>query len=424
MFGLGYYLVWHVWLLSLHPMTWIGFTPTQSLLVVTLAWLVLSGYWALFLGSLLAASGWICQQIKLPAASILLIPLLWLLGVELFQRPVIGVPWAKVAYAQAVLPLLRLLMHSIGSVGVTALVISFNALLGWYLLKRHRTGMAGCFAALLALFVLNTWLPEKGTPLPVAITLIQGNLPIEMVRSPELSMTAADTYLETLKQVAPPTGSLVILPEEGAVASWVGLDNPERQPQVNALQAFATQQRLTILSGMPTYNPTTGDSFNSLAAIPPSTGEIRFYHKRRLVPFGEMVPALPPVLPENWLSLGLKTVGIDFSFPFKPGVSSNMLPAGAHKVGGLVCFELIYSDLTNSYKTDGADLLVNISNLGWFHENPWMSRQFLAIGQTRAAETGLPLVISANTGPSAIISREGTLLYWMPAGQRGTLRSF
>jgi apolipoprotein N-acyltransferase len=71
------------------------------------------------------------------------------------------------------------------------------------------------------------------------------------------------------------------------------------------------------------------------------------------------------------------------------------------------------------YKQQGADLLINSSNLGWFHQNPLLEAQFLAIGQLRAAETHLPLVISSNTGISAIISNQGELLQQThPNGQK------
>jgi apolipoprotein N-acyltransferase len=91
------------------------------------------------------------------------------------------------------------------------------------------------------------------------------------------------------------------------------------------------------------------------------------------------------------------------------------------RLGGLICFELIYPELAARHRERGATLLVNSSNLGWFHGNRLLWRQFLAIGQIRAAENRMPLVISANTGVSALISSRGRILQQSASDERGVL---
>jgi apolipoprotein N-acyltransferase len=60
-------------------------------------------------------------------------------------------------------------------------------------------------------------------------------------------------------------------------------------------------------------------------------------------------------------------------------------------------------------------LIVNASNLGWFHDNPQLARQFLAIQQQYAAEFRLPVVLATNSGLSAIVSSNGTILKQSPS---------
>jgi apolipoprotein N-acyltransferase len=138
---------------------------------------------------------------------------------------------------------------------------------------------------------------------------------------------------------------------------------------------------------------------------------VQFYHKRKLVPFGEFTPYGMGVplqkLLEQWQ--------VDYNAPFASGTHANLLHVGKVAVGSLVCFELVDANpltggFAGGYKRHGAKLLLNASNLGWFHQNWLMEAQFLAIGRLRAAENRLPLVIASNTGISAIISPDGQII--------------
>ncbi|MCA9806158.1 MAG: apolipoprotein N-acyltransferase, partial [Cyanobacteria bacterium HKST-UBA02] len=68
----------------------------------------------------------------------------------------------------------------------------------------------------------------------------------------------------------------------------------------------------------------------------------------------------------------------------------------------------------------GASLLVNVSNLSWFHDAS-INRQLLAAAVFRAVENGRYLVLSTNTGVSAVITPSGLVTSMSVAGQRGVL---
>jgi apolipoprotein N-acyltransferase len=135
-----------------------------------------------------------------------------------------------------------------------------------------------------------------------------------------------------------------------------------------------------------------------------------FYDKRHLVPFGEFIPFAADVA-------FLRTLlqGMDFS----PGNVTSPLPLeGAEPAGGpnsfsplaslgvLICYEAIFPSLAQERVAQGADVLVNVSNDGWFRRSsaPW---QHLSHAVMRAVEQGKPLLRATNTGISAVIDATG-----------------
>ena len=62
-------------------------------------------------------------------------------------------------------------------------------------------------------------------------------------------------------------------------------------------------------------------------------------------------------------------------------------------------------------------MIINTSNLGWFHQHPLLEAQFVAMGQMRAAEVKAPLFISANTGVSAMMDTTGRIIVQSASGK-------
>jgi apolipoprotein N-acyltransferase len=57
---------------------------------------------------------------------------------------------------------------------------------------------------------------------------------------------------------------------------------------------------------------------------------------------------------------------------------------------------------------DGADVIVNVANYGWFTGTPQME-QALAMAVFRAAELRRPVVLASNNGISAVIAAGGRI---------------
>ncbi len=77
-------------------------------------------------------------------------------------------------------------------------------------------------------------------------------------------------------------------------------------------------------------------------------------------------------------------------------------------IGPLICFESAYGEYAAGLTAMGAEILVIISNDGWF-KNTGAYRQHLRLSQIRAVETRRSVVRAANTGISCHIAATGQI---------------
>lgn len=148
--------------------------------------------------------------------------------------------------------------------------------------------------------------------------------------------------------------------------------------------------------------------YNSIA-IESAGGEIASYRKRHLVIFGETIPFV------DTIPL-LKTIyeqqsGAVYNGSFTAGTSLDPLP---YKLKGkdigiipAVCFEDTVPRLTRKFVRPGPQIIVNLTNDGWFKESPAAAQHF-ANARFRAIELRRPMLRCANTGVSAAIDTIGS----------------
>lgn len=427
--GVGYHATYMAWYWGLHPLDWMGFSQVQSLLIAAMGWGVASVSSGLYVGG--AFGLYRILSPRLPKGlQVIAFPLLWAGCFWLFCQTEIGVPWSNLEYTQHQHQALRTLVGLLCQVGLpggmilTGLILAYNMLGAVWLQCGERTVRKQVLKGLLwvGMPFLLLWVPPNPSidpPLQNPIRVLQGNLSIDVIRTPSLARRGAQqAYLSVLEGDAIPPNSLIILPEEGAIPTMVREESPFDNREMRQLVRLAQEKNLTILSGLSTLTGT--GPHNSLMALSPDGSRPLFYHKRRLVPFGETTPYLDPA----WIQAFLAPWGIDYATGFEPGKKASLLEIQHPfplRIGGLICFELLYPELAQDYQAAGAEVLINVSNLGWFHGNSLMEAQFLAMAQFRAAETGLPVIVATNSGVSAIINASGTLLKQSPSQQPSLL---
>jgi apolipoprotein N-acyltransferase len=131
-----------------------------------------------------------------------------------------------------------------------------------------------------------------------------------------------------------------------------------------------------------------------------------FYDKERLVPYGEYVPLkqLTPFIEKITQAAG------DTS----PGTRVRLLKVDGTRLGILICYESLFSNLARARVAEGADVLINPTNDAWFGASTALP-QLLQQSILRAVENRRTMIRAANKGISAVI--------WPSGETRGRLGS-
>ena len=189
--------------------------------------------------------------------------------------------------------------------------------------------------------------------------------------------------------------STVLLPE-GALGLDPELDQPAPVELISG--GFRWQE----VGGEPQQR-------SALLRFPPGTVQpTDALDKHRVVPLGEWVPLAGLV---RWS--GLSAVG-----GVEPGPAPRLLQRPEASIAGAICYELSDGEALAAATRDGARWLLASANLDPY---PLMlQRQFSALAQLRAIETGRWLVSAANTGPSLLVNAKGEVVAQLPAGRAVT----
>ncbi|MFN0010617.1 MAG: apolipoprotein N-acyltransferase [Phycisphaerales bacterium] len=171
--------------------------------------------------------------------------------------------------------------------------------------------------------------------------------------------------------------------------------------------------------------------FNSAFLVSNGRVDATRYDKMELMAFGEVVPYIWRFqkLADWVVSLGVRGWTMDlawgrgpsaFDLPLQPN-SPGAPPRGTLRFAAPICFEGSMSRvgraLVNQPEGAGghAQLLVNISNDGWFGTTPGGREAHLLACRWRSVELAVPLLRAVNTGQSAWVNASGRLVAALPA---------
>ena len=154
------------------------------------------------------------------------------------------------------------------------------------------------------------------------------------------------------------------------------------------------------------------DIYNSAVAIN-GDGEENIHHKMRLVIGVETMPWWFKSLSEL-INLGGVTGQLGRND------EATVFEKGGVKVGPAICYEGLYGDWFARFVREGAEVMIVMSNDGWWGNTPGHKRLF-DFCRLRAIETRRAIARSANTGVSGFITSRGDVEQRLDWDQRGVL---
>lgn len=432
--GLGFYVP------ALH---WLRFIPYP--VTPYIGWAALAGYLALYPALWL----WICWRIfpaclapgkSEPEANLkefvpkffsvawasrarwlMTCAIVWVALEMIMARALTGFPFLLLGVSQQQLTPLIQIASITGVYGVSFLVVWFACgIAASILLLVHRPAKHWVWAAeiglpaLLVGGVIVFGVSRIGSPVEasapddsalVRIALIQPSIPQTVKWDKEENQKAFKIILDLTEEAMADEADIVVWPE-AALPKLLRFDEETHL----AVTGLAVRHKVWLLIGADDAAPGEGPDgednpvfFNSVFAVSPEGRLTAKYDKRRLVMFGEYVPL------SKWLPFlkMFSPVGSGFT----PGKEPVWLETGEPhnlRVGPLICFEDIFSDLARQHVDGETDFLLNVTNDGWFGagSQQW---QHAANAAFRAVENGVPIVRCANNGISCWADEFGIL---------------
>jgi apolipoprotein N-acyltransferase len=392
-FGLAFFFPLLSWIVNVAWYAWVGLAVASTVIFAVLA----AGQWLLLrqpAWPVTVAGWWVtCEAVR-------------------SRWPWGGFPWGRLVMSQATSPAARWVAVG-GPAFLTFLVALTGACLAWVVLSwgsgpRHRLLAGAALLAVGAVTAGGALLPvdtgTAGQPTAV-VAAIQGDVP-HARNLPDLlrATTVTQNHAAATEQLAArvrsgqaAAPSLVIWPENSTD------QDPSQNPFIySAIGAAVTAIKVPVLVGAVLQHPVR----NAGQLWLPGRGPVAVYIKRRLVPFGEVIPfrsllakitTLPSTLqPEN----------------FTAGHKAVVFRIGKIRLGDVICYEVGFDGLVSSEVHAGANLLAVQTNDADFELDGQSgeTQQQLDMARIRAIEHDRAVVVASTTGVSAIISPDGRLV--------------
>lgn len=388
--------------------------------LIAAAWGTLTGVFARSVGFLSRSS---------VARACLAAPFLWVaMEFARMHLPEIAFPWNLAGYPVSENIAFLQLAPLTGICGLSLAVVGFNALCAWACAASsigiaRRVGTVTMAAALLLMIATaGPRLVPQEKPAHTA-RLVQLNFP-EVPSYPPNWMELHAGELDELERlslervqdssrVEQGAPDLIVWPE--APAPFMFLD-PKFATRA---QRIAKRVGLPFLVGVIEWKPGSEvpdnklQPYNSAVMMDAQGRRIFAYDKIHLVPFGEYEPF--PLIHHVVASVSQEVGGFRSGSYYAVGT----LPSG-WRFGAFICYESIFPNEVRRFVANGANLLINISNDGWFGRSS-APEQHLLMARVRAAENRRWLLRATNNGFTVSIDPYGRIISRLAPDVRSAL---
>ena len=350
---------------------------------------------------------------------LLAVPFLWV-AVELARARITGFPWDLLGYTQVDNLALTRLAPWTGVMGISFVIAAVNALWLVRSASPRLKYVPAAIALLVTVIATSNALHKRSIFLEATdsvATLLQENLGVgsEAIGNKEtkqdmlasFSQLSLHPYIELDPAHKP--SDIIIWPE--APTDFIDTDPILRQ----SIGDLARQANAAVIVNdvtVASYNGTRPSLYNSASFFQPDGTYAGRYDKMHLVPFGEYTPYKP---------LFFFVGDLLDDLPFIPGTHRSVFSVGDKKYGIFICYESIFGNDLRHFPLQGAQVLVNISDDGWYGDTS-ASWEHLDMVRMRAIENHRWVLRATNTGITAAIDPEGRITATIPRHVRTSVQ--
>jgi apolipoprotein N-acyltransferase len=384
---------------------------------------------SLYLGLYHALFGWLVGLLNARMgrkAALIAAPFLWV-AVELARARITGFPWDLLGYTQVDNSLLTKLAP-LGGVMLLSFIVAIPsaifASIGVAQSTRQRLNLLAIGVLLVAGLQLGVLSHSPEDLSEHTAVLLQENL---AVGAPGRNVEVLHTQEKYRQFVGWSLSPLVSVTKNGSELSWVSVPQNAKHDLIiwpEAPADFATTDpafraqlgSLARSSDTPVIAGSLGVDFDSSAeggyreygsaAVFDKDGTyLGRYDKIHRVPWGEYVP-----YKQLFFFAGKLVDGVG---RMDAGTQHTIFQLDGHKEAVFICYESIFGDEVREFVKNGAEVLVNISDDGWFGDTgaPW---QHLDMARMRAIENRRWILRDTNTGVTTAIDPHGRGIFSTP----------
>lgn len=329
-------------------------------------------------------TAWFLRKVENDFARVITVGAAWLI----FHHLVSKTPFGAVIPEFPFLAPIHLLasVKLIGFSGFSTLLVALNAALALWIQQNRNIRHLAFAGGLGVILILVSWWGQASIPgetkgVRLKVALIQHNLPISGEWAYEHREEIKQTYRALALEAVKGKPDLIIFP------LYTNLpEDPLRKRDLAAGMAKETGAHVLIAAHVPINagGSMTQDGFISVAVLYSPNGEVLDFYQATLG-----IPSFSSV--KEWTAKKYKTLKSPFG-----------------KLGILLCYEDTRPEIVRKAKAEGAELLIALSNPGYFLGTP-LPRYHLFQDQLRSLESGLPLVRVSANGYSAMIEQNGSV---------------
>jgi apolipoprotein N-acyltransferase len=316
-----------------------------------------------------------------------------------------GFPWLYTGYSCVEGPL-KNYAPFIGVRGINVALYVISAALALTALRKFLFLPVAAMILVVGVFLENIPQVEK---LPtINASLVQANI-TQSVHNNAASVNEIFSTYWTLTKPKLPNSKIVVWSESALPVDYYSSAN-----LIGDLDTVFKNDKASLVTGI--FTTAQDKIYNSIVRVGEGADLAKDlpYQKRKLVPFGEIVPF------EDFL----RPLGSIFVIPnssFSYGADEQQpITIKDHKFIPAICYEAIFPEVISSMDSEQTNGIIMVSNDSWFGPTQ-APQQHLNIARMRAMELQKPMLRCTNSGITAYIDENGNVVDRLPQDEEGVL---